>query len=243
VVNFLARWNVYQAKVMSSVETSVIVASAAADIREGIRRCARGIPNLRIVAEAKDGKEALTSLLNHTPDVAVLDVVMPLYTGKEVLEEIRQRNLKTRVLLITEHACPELLAPAFWSDALGYLYIGDGLEDWVVPALKTLIQGRHFVSPTPLEALRSQHASFSREQQIHLPLSGAEVDILKLTVRGKSDKEMANALDIPVRTIEKRKARLRRKIGVNSTVELAVYAVTQRLFDAEDFSFRGSVRG
>jgi DNA-binding CsgD family transcriptional regulator len=94
-----------------------------------------------------------------------------------------------------------------------------------------------------LEALRSQHASFSREQQVHLPLSGAEVDILKLTVRGKSDKEMANALDIPVRTIEKRKARLRRKIGVNSTVELAVYAVTQRLFDAEDFSFRGSARG
>jgi DNA-binding CsgD family transcriptional regulator len=63
-------------------------------------------------------------------------------------------------------------------------------------------------------------------------LSGAEVEILKLTVRGKSDKEMANALDIPVRTIEKRKARLRRKIGVGSTVELAVYAVTQRLLDA-----------
>lgn len=228
---------------MSSRETSAVIASAAADVREGIRRCAGTIPSLRIVAEAKDGKEALTSLLSHTPDVAVLDVLMPLYTGKEIVEELRQRNLKTRVLLMTAHDLPEYLAPAFWSDTLGYLYLGDGLDDWMAPAIKAVATGRHFVSPTPLQALRSQHASFSREQQLHPPLSGAEVDILKLTVRGKSDKEMANELDIPVRTIEKRKARLRRKIGVGSTVELAVYAVTQRLFDAQDFSFRGTVRG
>jgi len=228
---------------MSSAETSVVIATAADDIRDEIRQCARSIANLRIVAEAKDGKEALASLLSYTPDVAVLDVLMPSHTGKEILEELRRRNLQTRVLLVSAQHCPQYLAPTFWNDALGYLYIGDGLADWMAPALKAVIMGRHFVSPTPLEALKSQHASFSRDQQIHPPLSGAEVDILKLTVRGKSDKEMANALDIPVRTIEKRKARLRRKIGVGSTVELAVYAVTRRLFDAEDFSFRGSVRG
>jgi two-component system nitrate/nitrite response regulator NarL len=228
---------------MSLTDTTAIIASAAADVREEIGRCARRIPNLRIVAEAKDGKEAFLSLATHRPDIAVLDVLMPLYTGKEVLEELRRRNLETRVLLMTAHDCPEYLAPAFWSDALGYLYTGDGLAEWIVPALKAVMQGRSFVSPTPLEVLRTQYASFSREQPIRPSLSGAEVDILKLTVRGKSDKEMANALDIPVRTIEKRKARLRRKIGVSSTVELAVYAVTQRLFEPEDFSFRGSVRG
>jgi DNA-binding NarL/FixJ family response regulator len=82
-----------------------------------------------------------------------------------------------------------------------------------------------------LEILRNQYASFSKQTR-PLTLTGADVAILKLTVRGKTDKEMAKALDIPVRTVEKRKARLRRKIGVNSTVELAVYAVTQHLFDA-----------
>jgi DNA-binding NarL/FixJ family response regulator len=228
---------------MRSTETTAIVASNAEEIRLGIRRFVGDIPNLRIVAEAKDGGEALTSLLSHEPDVAVLEVLMPTYSGKEVLAELRRRNLKTRVLLMTTHDCPEYLAPAFWSDALGYLYVGDGLEDWMVPALKAVMAGRHFVSPTPLEALRNQNAAFCKEQPNCPSLSGAEVDILKLTVRGKSDKEMANTLDIPVRTIEKRKARLRRKIGVGSTVELAVYAVTQRLFDAEDFSFRGTVRG
>jgi DNA-binding NarL/FixJ family response regulator len=65
------------------------------------------------------------------------------------------------------------------------------------------------------------------------PLTGLDVEMLKLTVRGKSDKEMATALDMPVRTVEKRKARLRRKLGVNSTVELAVYAVMQRLVTTE----------
>jgi len=201
------------------------------DVRQEIRRLAGSIPNLRIVAEAKDGRETLASLLQHRPDIAVVDVLMPLQTGKEVLEEVRRRNLKTRVLLLTGHDCPEYLAPAFWSEALGYLYLDDGLADWLVPALKAVMQGRHFVSPTPLGVLRTQYASFSREQALRPSLSGAEVDILKLTVRGKSDKEMAHALEIPVRTIEKRKARLRRKIGVGSTVELAVYAVTQRLFD------------
>jgi DNA-binding NarL/FixJ family response regulator len=227
---------------MNSTETTAIIAAAAADVRDRILRSAGRIPDLRIVAEAKDGKEAFAALVEHRPDVAVLDVLMPLYTGKDVLDEIRRRNLETRVLLMTAHDCPEYLAPAFWTDALGYLYMGDGLEDWIVPALKAVMQGRSFVSPTPLEALRAQYASVSRDQTICPSLSGAEVDILKLTVRGKSDKEMANALDIPVRTIEKRKARLRRKIGVSSTVELAVYAVTQRLFELEDLGFRGSVR-
>jgi len=227
---------------MNLSETTAVVATQIEDTRKGIRRLVGEIPNLRIVAEAEDGKEAITSLLRYTPDVAVLDVSMPMYTGKEVLAEIRRRNLKTRVLLLNAQNLPEYLSPAYWHDALGYLYLGDGLEDWMVPALKAVMAGRPFVSPTPLEALRNQNAGF-RVRPDCPSLSGAEVDILKLTVRGKSDKEMANTLDIPVRTIEKRKARLRRKIGVNSTVELAVFAVTQRLFDGEDFSFRGSVRG
>ena len=158
---------------------------------------------------------------------------MPLCSGKEILDEIRRQNVQTRVLLTTANDCADFLMPAFWSDAHGYLYRGDGLEDWIVPALKAVMLGRHFVSPTPLEVLRNQYASFSRQAR-SLALTGSEVAILKLTAQGKSDKEMAKALDIPVRTVEKRKARLRRKIGVNSTVELAVYAVTQHLFDAAD---------
>jgi DNA-binding NarL/FixJ family response regulator len=218
---------------MNLAETTGLIAVADIVVGDSIRRFAETIPSLRVVAEARDGKQALSLLIKHTPDIAVLDVLMPLVSGKEVLEEIRQRNLKTRVLLTTAHDCADYLMPAFWSDALGYLYRGDGLEDWIVPALKTVISGRHFVSPTPLEILRNQYASFSK--QTHLPeLTGADVAMLKLTVLGKTDKEMAKALDIPVRTVEKRKARLRRKIGVNSTVELAVYAVTQHLFDAAD---------
>lgn len=218
---------------MNSAETTGIIAVADADVRNSIRKFAGQVPNFRVVAEAGDGKEALAQLLKYTPDIAVLEIRMPLSNGKEVLEEIRQRNLQTRVLLTTTNDCSDYLMPTFWTEAHGYLYTGDGLEDWIVPALKTLIQGRHFVSPTPLEVLRNQYASFSR-QSCPLALTGADVAILKLTVRGKSDKEMAKALDIPVRTVEKRKARLRRKIGVSSTVELAVYAVTQHLFDTAE---------
>lgn len=206
---------------------------ADGEVRDSIRRSAQQIPSLRVVAEAGDGNQAIALLLEHRPDIAVLDVLMPLRSGKEVLEEIRRSNLKTRVLVTTANNCADYLVPAFWNDALGYLYHGDGLEDWIVPALKAVIAGRHFVSPTPLEMLRNQYASFSKQSPA-LPLTGADMAMLRLTVQGKSDKEMAKALDIPVRTVEKRKARLRRKIGVSSTVELAVYAVTQHLFDNPD---------
>lgn len=216
---------------LNLAETTGIIAVSDPVVRNSIRHFAETIPGFRVVAEAQDGRQAIALLDRHAPDIAVLDVLMPLATGKEVLDEIRHRNLKTRVLLTTAHNCTDYLEPAFWSDALGYLYRGDGLEDWIVPALKTVIAGRHFVSPTPLEVLRSQCASSSKPIR-PLALTGSDVAILKLTVRGKTDKEMAKALDIPVRTVEKRKARLRRKIGVNSTVELAVYAVTQHLFDA-----------
>src|SRR4030095_12739323 len=147
---------------MNLAETTGIIAVADVAVRESIRQYAETISGLRVVAEARDGKHALSLIIKHTPDIVVLDVLMPLVSGKEVLEEIRQRNLKTRVLLTTAHDCADYLMPAFWSDALGYLYRGDGLEDWIVPALKTLIAGRHFVSPTPLEVLRSQCASSSK---------------------------------------------------------------------------------
>jgi DNA-binding NarL/FixJ family response regulator len=215
---------------MSSPDITAVIAVTDRETRELVCRCAERIPEVRVTAQARDGRDAIDLLLKHTPDVAVLDVLMPLYTGKEVLLEIRKHNLETRVLLMTTHDHPEYLAPAFWNDAHGYLYIGDGIEDWIGPALKTVIQGRHFASPTPLAALRNHYASFSR-QPPSLPLTAVEVQILKLTVQGKSDKEMAAALDMPVRTVEKRKARLRRRIGVGSTVELAVFAVTQRLLD------------
>ena len=218
---------------MSAAETTGIIAVADAEVRDSIRRFARKIPRLRVIAEAGDGRQALSLLSQHTPDIAVLDVLMPICSGKEILEEIRSRNLQTRVLLTTGNECADYLMPSFWSSALGFLYRGDGLEDWIVPALKAVILGRHFVSPTPLEILRNEYASFSK-QSCPLELTGADVAMLKLTVRGKSDKEMAKALDIPVRTVEKRKARLRRKLGVNSTVELAVYAVTQHLCDATE---------
>jgi DNA-binding NarL/FixJ family response regulator len=217
--------------VMSSDHTTGIIAVTDAEIRHLIRRFAQQIPNFRVVAEAVDGEQALALLLEHLPDIVVLDVLMPLCSGKQVLDEIRRRNLRTRVLLTTADDSADYFSPAFWNDALGYLYRGDGLEDWIVPALKTVISGRHFVSPTPLAVLRNQHSG-SCQQARPVPLTSVDVEILRLTVRGKSDKEMANALDIPVRTVEKRKARLRRKLGVNSTVELAVYAVTQHLFDA-----------
>jgi DNA-binding NarL/FixJ family response regulator len=104
----------------------------------------------------------------------------------------------------------------------------------MVPALKAVMSGRHFASPTPLAALRDNYALFSQEQPQNVALTRMEADVLRLTVRGKSDKEMARALNITVRAVEKRKARLRKKFGVTSTVELAVVAATQRLMDSED---------
>src|SRR5215510_4766138 len=167
---------------MNLAETTGIIAVADIAVRDSIRQFAETIPGLRVVAEARDGKHALSLIIKHTPDIVVLDVLMPLVSGKEVLEEIRQRNLKTRVLLTTAHDCADYLMPAFWSDALGYLYRGDGLEEWIVPALKTVISGRHFVSPTPLAVLRNQHGTPCKPTR-PVPLTNVDVEILRLTVR------------------------------------------------------------
>ena len=216
---------------MNRTEKTVLLADDSPDIRCLVRSSCRQIPDLRVVAEATDGREALQLLVEHTPTIAVLGVPMPVYDGKVLLEEIRNRQLQTRVLLLTAYDHPEYFAPAFWSDAHGHLYAGDGLEDWMLPALKAVANGRNFASPTPLETLRKHHGALTLTQSRtggH-SLKRAEVELLTLTVRGKSDKEMATALDLPVRTVEKRKARLRRKLGVSSTVELAVFAATQHL--------------
>src|SRR5262245_36859206 len=86
---------------MSSDQTTGIIAVTDPDIRNSIRRFAQEIPNFRVVAEASDGEQALALLLEHSPDIVVLDVLMPLCSGKQVLDEIRRRNLRTRVLLTT----------------------------------------------------------------------------------------------------------------------------------------------
>jgi DNA-binding NarL/FixJ family response regulator len=203
---------------------TAIIADDNPDTPMIIRELAKPIRSLTFVADATDGEAALAAILKHRPNLAVLDVLMPGLTGRQVVDEITQRGIRTEALLITGHRRDEYFEPTFWAPALGFLYKLD-LTECLVPALRTLMRGLPYISPTPWAFVRSRVVALSPENAALRLLSETERATVELLVQGKSDKEIAAALLLSVKTVERLLRRSRGKLGVRSTRGLVAYAV------------------
>jgi two-component system NarL family response regulator len=204
---------------------TAVVADDNPDILMIIRSFAERIPNLAIVAELSNGDDALAAVLKHRPDIAVLDILMPGLSGRQVMEEIQQRGIQTQVLLITAHCRDDYFEPTFWAPALGFVYKLDGLDEHIVPAFRALMDGRPYVSQTPLGFVRSRFIALNAENARLRLLSNDERRAVEFLVQGNSDKEIAASMDLSVKSIERLLRASRQKLGVRSTRELVAYAV------------------
>lgn len=198
----------------------VILADDHAIVRQGIAALLLSAPDIDLLAAAADGETAWGLIQTHQPDVAILDLSMPLATGIEVSRRVAAAALDTRVLLLTMHTEPAAALEAQAAGVAGYVLKDNSFEELILAA-RTLAAGGTFVTPTIQAKLRA----FQRSGQTSPALSPREREVLRLVAQGHTSKEVARRLAISARTVDTYRNRLMQKLGLRSVAEVVRWAV------------------
>lgn len=196
-------------------------------MRSGLRLLLERQPDMTVVAEADDGREATEKTTSLKPDVAVLDIAMPNLNGIEACLQITQANPAIAIVILSMHSDESYVLRALKAGARAYL-LKDSAESDLVRAIHAVAEGKSFFSPAVSKVLLEDYVRKLQraggEDSFDL-LTPREREILQLVAEGKSNKDVANLLNLSVYTVETHRANLMQKLNLRSVPELILYAV------------------
>jgi len=198
-------------------------------VRSGLRRILEAEPDIEVVGEARDAREAVFETRAHTPDVVLVDVVMPGKSGIEAIPDLLHEAPGARVLVLSMQDDPRYVREAFESGAAGYV-LKEAADTEVVAAIRDVAAGGRYVHPALGARLVAADAA-ERRRADEDPLSDREHDVLRLLALGHTNQEIAKMLFISVRTAETHRAHIMRKLHLETRAELVRYALERRLLE------------
>lgn len=182
-----------------------------------------------VVAQASDALEAVEVAIATRPQVAILDLSMPRLSGLEMVRRIRKAVPLTRILILTAHHEEEYIVPLVKAGAAGYL-VKDSAATDLITAVEALVEGDSYFGPQAAKALAEQLQNPTEHpEDPYGALTAREREVFHLVIDGLTTKEVAQELDVSVKTAENHRTRLMQKLGVHSSVELVRYAVRHGL--------------
>jgi|SRR5581483_4297659 len=211
---------------MHSKKTRILLADDHAVVRQGFRMILAGQPGFEIVGEASNGREAVELAEKLHPDVVVMDVAMPELNGIEATRRIAQTSQRTRVLALSMHKDAVYVREILKAGARGYL-LKDAFDRDLVAAVKALARGESYLSPAISDLVLSDYRKHVTDP-VDL-LTSREREVLQMIAEGKTNKEIANALQLSVYTIDAHRGRIMEKLNLHSTPELVRFAVRNGL--------------
>ncbi len=209
----------------------ILIADDHELLRRGLVAELSQVPGWVVVAEVANGRAAVTSAAELKPDLVVLDLTMPELNGLEAARRILAAEPGTRILILTAHESEQLVREVLSVGARGYVLKSDAGRILVV-ALQALLEGGSFFTSSVARMvmdgyLRSEASDASTAQT----LSGREREIVQLLAEGNSNKDVARALNISVKTAETHRSNIMRKLGLGSLPELVRYAIRNSIIE------------
>lgn len=196
-------------------------------MRHGLRKILEERPAWEVVAEVGDGREAVRQAIAHKPDVAILDVAMPLLNGIDAAQQIIRRVPETRVLMLSMHSDEAYVTRALQAGATGYI-LKDAAGKDLLRAVELVAAGRSCFSPG-IERLMLddfvRRAAGSAVADRYETLTEREREIFQLIAEARTNKDVAELLHISPATVETHRARILQKLDIHNTAELVLYAV------------------
>ena len=209
--------------------TRILIADDHAVVRSGVRRILADHPGWSVVAEATNGKDAIAEAIATQPDVAVLDYRLPLLNGIETTQQIRQRVPSVEVLIFTMHDNEDLLRQSFNAGARGYVLKSSAPEQ-LISAIQSLATHRPFFTDTASQVLLETFVT--GKSRVERALTGREQTIVQMVAEGHSNKQIAQILNISIKTVGVHRASVLRKLDLTSTAALVRYAMRNKLIEA-----------
>jgi DNA-binding NarL/FixJ family response regulator len=210
----------------------ILLADDHALVRQGVRMILDAQPDLRVVAEAGDGAEAVELVRTEQVDLAVLDVAMPRMTGLQAAREIARRREDLPILMLSMHDNEQYFFESLKAGASGYVLKSVADQD-LVAAVRAAMRGEPFVYPGVMSTLvRSYLDRLKRgERMPETVLTSREDEVLKLIAEGQSTREIAQALTISPKTVERHRANILAKLGMRDRTQLTRYAIRAGLVE------------
>jgi DNA-binding NarL/FixJ family response regulator len=201
-------------------------------VREGLRALIGSAPDLQVVSEAGDGKEAVERVMGDRIDVAVLDVTMPRLTGLQAAREILKRNPDIRVLMLSMHHNEQFFFESIRVGASGYV-LKSAAGDDLVDACRKVLRGEPFIYPPAMKLLMRSYLEQARgggnpESDLLTP---REIQVVKLIAEGLNNAQIGKELVIAENTVERHRENVLGKLGMHDRVELTRYAIRRNLID------------
>jgi DNA-binding NarL/FixJ family response regulator len=199
----------------------VLLADDHAIVRQGLRALLDK-EGIDVVCEAADGRQAVTMVSEHKPDVAVLDLAMPLLNGLDATREILKMSTQTKPMLLTMHTEDHYVLEALRAGVCGYVMKSHSRED-LVRAIKQVAGGEIYLSPSISEVV--VQAYLNKSDYASDPLTGRERQVLQLVAEGNTTKKVASLLGLSVKTAESHRTRIMEKLDIHETAGLVRYAI------------------
>ena len=210
----------------------ILLADDHALVRQGVRLILDAQPDLQVVAEAGDGAEAVEIVRRQEIDLAVLDVAMPRMTGLQAAREIARRRSGLPILMLSMHDNEQYFFESLKAGASGYVLKSVADQD-LVDAVRAAMRGEPFVYPGVMSTIvRSYLDRLRRGERVpETVLTSREDEVLKLIAEGQSTREIAQALTISPKTVERHRANILAKLGMRDRTQLTRYAIRAGLVE------------
>jgi DNA-binding NarL/FixJ family response regulator len=209
--------------------TRILIADDHAIVRSGLKKVLDAQPDLEVVAEAEDGAVAVEKAIAEDVHLAILDISMPRMTGIQATAELHKRKPELKTLILSMHDSEQFLFEALKAGASGYV-LKSGADTDIVDACRAAMRGDSFLYPSAVATLvRDYVERGGRGEEEFDVLTPRELEVLKLIAEANTSKDIAEALVISVKTVERHRQNILDKLGMRDRVELTRYAVRRGL--------------
>jgi len=206
----------------------ILLADDHSLVRQGFRMILEAQPDMEIVGQAGNGREAVEISAKLHPDIVIMDVAMPDLNGIEATRRIMESAPRTRILALSMHKDSVYVREVLRAGARGYLLKDSGDAD-LVAAVRAIAKGEGYLSPSVSDAVLSDYRRHVTDP-LDL-LSSREREVLQMIAEGKTNKEIATSLNLSVYTVEAHRGRIMEKLNLHSTSELVRFALRSGLID------------
>ncbi|MCK9813861.1 DNA-binding response regulator [Pseudomonas chlororaphis] len=206
-------------------------------IRAGVRALVTDIPGYAVIGEANDGNQLLEMVEQLRPDIVLLDISMKNIGGLEALQRLKAARPLSKVLILSMHTDPALIMQALESGAHGYL-LKDTTATELEHALEALRNGERYLSPAIAHTVIDQALTRTQKNQpeptlVH-NLTARQLEILRLIVRGKSTREIAQGLGLSIKTVETHRSQIMKRLQIYDVAGLVLFAVREQIISLDD---------
>jgi DNA-binding NarL/FixJ family response regulator len=208
----------------------VLLADDHSVVRAGLRRIIEDDGDMQVIAEAADGREAIQKVHKTLPDVAIIDISMPGMDGLEIISQLRSHFSELPILILTMHEEEQYVVRAISLGATGYVTKRSAPEE-LVEAIRKVHAGGRFLSDIAAESLAERIAKGTQQLSPLDSLSNREIQVLRCLALGQTNREIAEAYCLSVKTVDTYRSRLLNKLNLRNNADLSRFAIQNRLIN------------